>query len=84
VETIGRLFALLQNGLAPLIPNPHRQRRAAHVLWASLHGIVSLAVSGKLAVVAEENPDALAQDLVDTYLAGLRKESRSGGARRSR
>lgn len=47
-------------------------KRNAHILWASLHGIWSLAQAGKLSVVSPEPAAALARSLVENYITGLR------------
>jgi AcrR family transcriptional regulator len=43
----------------------------AHVLWAGLYGIASLATAGKLP--ASESPQLMVQSLIRNYLAGLRR-----------
>jgi hypothetical protein len=42
------------------------------VLWAGVHGITSLSTADKLSVVTTETAGRLIDDLVVTYLAGLR------------
>lgn len=46
-------------------------RRSARILWSSVHGISSLSVADKLAIVSAEEAGQLVQDLVGTYLKGL-------------
>jgi len=48
------------------------RHRAARVLWAGVHGITSLSTADKLSVVTEETAGRLIDDLVGTYLRGLR------------
>ena len=43
----------------------------AQVLWASVHGVTSLATTDKLAHVTGHAGGPLIDDLVSTYLAGL-------------
>jgi len=49
------------------------RRRSARVLWAGVHGITSLATADKLSTVTTETAGALVDDLVATYLRGLRQ-----------
>jgi AcrR family transcriptional regulator len=71
-EKVARLLGLLERALAPLFPAGREADRhhSARVLWSSLHGICSLEVTGKF--VATESVTAMAETLVDTYVAGLR------------
>jgi AcrR family transcriptional regulator len=66
---VERLLGLVEEVLAPLIPGDKDRKRSARVLWASLHGISSLASAG--AVV--ENPTELVNDLITHYVASLAK-----------
>ena len=73
-EKIHRLLGLLEQALAPFFP-PGRELERLHVvrvLWASLHGMCSLASAGKLA--PEETIDAMVETLVTCFLAGLSKD----------
>ncbi len=78
-EKVTRLFLLVSRIVAPLVANDQeRADRAARVLWASLHGICSLALSGKLDAVKSETADILADSLVRNYLQGLQLENQAG------
>jgi len=66
---VERLHGLVEEVLAPLIPSEKDRKRSARVLWASLHGISSLAGTGAVA----ENPPELVNDLITHYVASLRK-----------
>ena len=75
-----KMRQLVEAAIAPRFPpgaNDERQL-AARTLWASLHGIISLAKSGKLHVVTSETGRDMARHLVVTYLAGLSR-GREGG-----
>lgn len=63
----------VEEALAPLFPNgPTEQRRhTARVLWASVHGIASLATADKFSAVNPENAAALVDNLVRNYLASV-------------
>jgi AcrR family transcriptional regulator len=65
---VARLLGLVEEALAPLITGDKERKRSARVLWASLHGIVSLAGAG-----AVESPPELVNDLITHYVAGLAK-----------
>jgi len=71
-EKIDDLFLLVSGMVAPLVSNDKgKADLAAKVLWASLHGVCSLAMSGKLDTVKAEAADVLAESLVRNYLQGL-------------
>ena len=69
-----KLLGLAETALAPLFPPGKENRRLheARVLWASLYGIASLAVSQKLPE-AETSEDMVAS-LAASYIAGLRAQ----------
>ena len=48
------------------------------MLWAGVHGITSLSTADKLSVVTTETAGRLIDDLVGTYLAGLRARRQPG------
>ena len=74
-QQVDDLFLLVTQMVAPLVADDNeRAERAARVLWAGLHGICALAVSGKLDVVHAESAEVLAESLVRNYLQGLRAE----------
>jgi AcrR family transcriptional regulator len=61
---------LVDEVLRPLIPDEAERRRSVATLWAALHGLASLATSGKLAIVDEDDPREMARLLVRRFLAG--------------
>ena len=72
---IDELFLLVSGMVAPLVSSDQEKAdRAAKVLWAGLHGVCSLAMSGKLDAVKAETADILAESLVRNYLLGLQVE----------
>ena len=70
-EKVVRLLGLLEQALAPLFsPGQEDERHhSARVLWASLHGICSLEIGGKLAKTT--SVEAMSDSLISNYLAGL-------------
>ena len=74
LKKIDSLLAVVEEGLARALPEagPAALRRAARVLWCSVHGICSLALTGKLGLVASESVPVMVESLVRNYLDGLR------------
>ena len=72
------LLGVVETALQPVVASadPARAHRAARVLWASVHGIASLATADKLTNVTQENAGLLVEDVVRTYIAGLQAELR--------
>lgn len=68
------LMTRIEETLEPVMGNsdPAAVKRAARVLWAGVHGITSLSTADKLSNVTSESAGPLVEDLVVTYLAGLR------------
>lgn len=76
-ERVERLVSRIEEALALQLPtgrdNPVSLKRSARVLWAGLHGLTSLSTTKKLSSLAGNSADALVDELVNTYLAGLQK-----------
>lgn len=72
-QKLNRLFALLEGALRDLLGlKPASASRVAHVLWASIHGVCILSISGKLqSVEAKDTSHQMIRFLVDTFLSGL-------------
>jgi AcrR family transcriptional regulator len=68
------LMQRIEASLAPMFPagKDIERQRAARVLWAGVHGITSLSTADKLSVVTTEAAPRLVDDLITTYLAGLK------------
>jgi AcrR family transcriptional regulator len=83
-EKLGRLLGLVAKALAPFFDPGQEAARleAARVLWASLHGICSLAAADKLP--GEGSTEAMVQSLVANYLDGLRSSRRRAAEPRLR
>ena len=70
-----RLFEPLEQALLPILPDSHRARhRTARILWSAVHGITLLAARGSLDVVASIPAEEMADELVATFLAGLKSD----------
>jgi AcrR family transcriptional regulator len=79
-QKIEGLMARVESALAPLFPKDpdgQERQRAARVLWASVHGITSLATTDKLSNVTSEGATQLIDELVTRYLSGLAVERRA-------
>ncbi len=73
LDAIAGLLDQVERLGAPAFPGGRAAARASiEVLWASVHGIAALGLSGKLGFVTEESAQQLADRLVTTYLAGIR------------
>jgi AcrR family transcriptional regulator len=68
---LDNLLKEVERALLPITNDDASAKRAAHVLWAGLHGITSLATADKLANITRDEPSDLIQNLVRTYVAGL-------------
>ena len=70
-DALGGTTRLVDEVLAPLISEAAERHRAVAALWASLHGIASLAASAKLKAVTRDDPRDLAHLLVGGFLDGI-------------
>lgn len=68
------LLIRIEEALTPLVgsSDPNELKRAARVLWSGVHGITSLSTADKLSNITTETARPLIEDLVSTYLSGLR------------
>ena len=76
-EKIRRNFLFVETAVAPLTyGDKARAARSARALWAALHGLCMLSISGKLDSAGAQSATVLAADLVENYLAGLARGRR--------
>jgi AcrR family transcriptional regulator len=75
--TLNATTGLVDEVLRPLIKDEEERRLSVVSLWAALHGIASLATSGKLASVHDAEPHAMARQLVSRFLGAPLPEHRS-------
>ncbi|MBA4174128.1 MAG: TetR/AcrR family transcriptional regulator [Hyphomicrobium sp.] len=73
------LMTRIEEAVAPLVDtrDPIAPKRAARVLWSGVHGITSLSTADKLSNITAESAAPLVEDLVSTYLAGLKHQHRA-------
>ena len=70
VDALRRATDLVDSALIGLIEDAAERHRAVSALWAALHGLASLASSGKLGVVTRDDPRRLARLLIGGFLDG--------------
>ncbi len=73
-QRVSMLLSVIDLALAPLVPgiDPKELRRLSATLWASLHGIISLADKKKLNVVISQSSYEVCSLLITTFLNGLK------------
>lgn len=77
---LDELMGRIEDAIAPLVgSDPVAIQRSARVLWAGVHGIVSLSTADKLSNVTAETAGLLVEDLITTYVAGLARQRQSVG-----
>ena len=74
-EKITKLFATVEEVLLPLVHDDQKKaERCAKVLWASIHGITALGLTGKLDVVRADSIPVLTNSLIEMYMTALEGE----------
>lgn len=77
--SIARNFRHVEQALAPWTHgDPQAAALHAKVVWAALHGICSLSISGKLDTVGAQSASILARHMLENYMAGLEANSEGG------
>jgi len=76
-QKLDGLMKRVEDALQPVLVGAGADdlRRSASVLWAGVHGITSLATADKLSIVTNESAAQLVDQLIRTYLSGLRQAS---------
>lgn len=70
-EKMARLFGLVEAALLPHAGDKRAARQSARILWAGIHGICVLSLSGKLDIIETEKPETLVRELLKTYMRGM-------------
>ena len=65
---LGQTLGVVDEAIKPLIPEAKEREQAVVTLWAALHGLASLPVSGKLTAFSEEGKRQMARRLVARFL----------------
>ena len=69
---IAQNFSHVERAMAPLTKADSAAAAGhAKVVWAALHGICSLSISGKLDTVGAQSASILAGEMLDNYMEGL-------------
>ena len=69
-----RFFDLVEALLLPIVNNDAKKaKHETHVLWAGIHGICVLSLSGKFELVSAHSAETLAMSFIDSYLNGLHR-----------
>ena len=72
-DKITRMFAMVEDGLAPLARQHPREEitQAARAIWGGVHGICILALSDTLGVAGVDSVQKLSRSLISNYLKGF-------------
>ena len=83
-EKIHRLLDVLARALNSVLPDADEEEafQAAAVLWSGLHGINSLAVSGKIGLISTDSVGAMTDLMVRSYLRGLPATFKNAASRK--
>ena len=68
---IDRLFGFLESALEPLAPDAATRAKSARVLWASVHGILQMAFTGRLQLLKIDDVQTIVRHAIGCHLAGL-------------
>ncbi len=86
-DKVARILELVEAALSPLFApgEDSGKEEAARLIWAGLHGILTLAETGKLEVLSARPAADMARRLVAYIVAGLetRRTGKSAGSRLS-
>ena len=77
-EKLEALVALFDDALNGLVDDAAARRHQARALWASVHGIASLIISGKAPNIDPGSTGALLDTLVSAFLDGLKADRKAG------
>lgn len=73
LKKLKALFAMIEEQLAGYcLENSRQCRRHGKILWAGIHGICVLALSGRMEVVGSDPAGTLIETFVTHYTAGLK------------
>lgn len=74
-EKLEALVALFDDSLSGLVEDAGERRHQARALWASVHGIASLLISGKAPNLNVETAEATLDTLVSAFSSGIKTKS---------
>ena len=70
---IDRLFGFLEHALARSVPNVEDRTKSARVLWASVHGILQMAFTGRQRLLKIDDIEDVIRHAIRCHLAGVNK-----------
>ncbi|KPJ93896.1 MAG: hypothetical protein AMJ53_06330 [Gammaproteobacteria bacterium SG8_11] len=72
-DKVNKMFQLVETQLIPLLEHQSEKKidMVSKAIWCGVHGICSLAVTGKLDIQDAESINVLTDSLINNYLAGL-------------
>ena len=73
---IDRLFGFLEKALEPVAPDAEVRAKSARVLWASVHGLMQMAFTGRLQVLKIGDVQDMVRHAIACHLAGLEAGAR--------
>jgi AcrR family transcriptional regulator len=76
-DELDKTINLVDRVLKPVVSDKKERRRSVATLWASLQGLASLAASGKLSMVEQDDPHELVRLLISRFFGVSRAEVRS-------
>lgn len=82
-QTLDQTLTTVDRLLQPIIPARKERQRAVAVLWAVLEGTASLAASGKLSLVSDEDPHVLVRHMIARFLGTYQSDGIPESAKRA-
>lgn len=82
-EKLNALVDVFDDALVFAVADPAQRRVHAQTLWAMVHGISALLISGKAPNIAAGDTEAILDNIVSVFLRGLRNEAPAGRLRSS-
>ena len=71
-KEIKRIFDIVEKHFEGIASNKKEAEIAAKTIWAGIHGICQLSLTGKLDTVGAKSMKELTDSLIDNYLRGLK------------
>ncbi len=71
---IDRLFGFLEKALEPVADDANTRAKSARVLWASVHGILQMAFTGRLQLLKIDDVKGIVRHAIKCHLAGLKEQ----------
>jgi AcrR family transcriptional regulator len=69
---VNKIFSLVESHFKNVINDEKTAKTAAITLWAGIHGICQLGLTGKLELTGNESVESLADSFIYNYIRGLK------------